>query len=63
MSPATDSVVLNSPEDWETWDTQFKAKAVASELWDLINPNVQEALFVTKPFAPRLESYDRKVER
>ena len=56
--------LLSSPEDWETWDTQFKAKSVASELWDLshlINPI--EALFATKPVAPKVEQYDKRAER
>jgi hypothetical protein len=56
-----ESVTLNSPEDWETWDTQFKAKAVASELWDLINPIAQEE--VPKPVAPKVEQYDKRAER
>jgi hypothetical protein len=47
-----ESVALNGPENWETWDTQFKAKAVASDLWDLINPTssaLEAVLFATKP--------------
>jgi hypothetical protein len=49
---AIESVTLNGPEDWATWDTQFKAKAVTSELWDLINLIAQEeVLFATKPVA------------
>jgi hypothetical protein len=51
--------VLNGPEDC----MQFKAKTVASELWDLINPNVQEeVLFATKPVAPKVEQCDKKAE-
>jgi len=48
------SVTLNGPEDWETWDTQFNAKAVASGLWDLINPIIaqEKVLFATKLVAP-----------
>lgn len=56
-----ESVTLNSPEDWETWDTQFKAKAVTSELWDLINLIAQEeVLLATKPVAPRWNNTTRE---
>jgi hypothetical protein len=52
--------MLNGPENWKTWDTQFKAKAVTSELWDLINPIAQEeVLFATRLVAPKVEQYDR----
>lgn len=58
------SVTLNGPEDWKTWDTQFKAKAVTSEFWDLINPIAQEeVLFATKLVAPKVEQHDKRAER
>ena len=46
--------MLNGAEDWNTWDTQFNAKAVTSELWDLINPIIaqEKVLFATKLWPP-----------
>ena len=59
-SQSTEKIALNGPDDWEVWRTQFKAKAVASELWDLIDPDAEGiASFTRKPVPPKVENYDK----
>ena len=64
-SQSTEKITLNGPDDWEVWSTQFKAKAVASELWDLIDPDAEGiASFTRKPVPPKVENYDkRRIQR
>ena|SRR5438270_653297 len=62
LSQSTETITLNGTEDWEPWSTQFKAKAVASELWDLINPEEEEpAPFEMKPAPPKVQDYDKRL--
>ena len=59
MSPNTDTtVILRGPEDWDKWDTQFRAKAVAYSLWEHINleATVPRA-FLTEPEEPNPSNY------
>jgi hypothetical protein len=64
-SQNTEKIALNGPDDWEVWSSQFKAKAVASEIWDLIDPDAEErASFTGKPVPPKVEDYDkRRIQR
>jgi hypothetical protein len=64
-SQSNEKIVLNGPDDWEVWSTQFQAKAVASELWDLIDPDLEQRLpFAKKPPPPKVEDYDkRRIQR
>jgi hypothetical protein len=60
-SQSIETIILKGPDDWEPWSTQFKAKAVASELWDLINPEEEAAPFDTKPVPPKVQDYDKRL--
>ena len=64
-SQSTEKITLNGPDDWEVWSTQFKAKAVASELWALIDPETEgRPSFTKKPVPPKVEDYDkRRIQR
>ena len=64
-SQSAEKIALNGPDDWEVWSTQFKVKAVASELWDLIDPDAEgRASFTRKPVPPKDENYDkRRIQR
>src|SRR5436305_7829484 len=59
MSSNTDStVILRGPDDWDKWDKQFRAKAVANSLWEHINPDAPDPkAFLTEPEEPRLSDY------
>ena len=59
---ATVEVTLNGPADWDSWDHQFKIKAVAANLWDHVDPEVDEPL-LKKPRMPLVGSYQRQVNR
>src|SRR5437763_12276023 len=59
MSSNTDSIViLRGPDDWDKWDKQFRAKAVANSLWEHIDPDALDPkAFLTEPEEPRLSDY------
>ena len=59
---ATVEVTLNGPADWDSWDHQFKIKAVAANLWDHVDPEVDEPL-LKKPRMPLVGSYQRQANR
>src|SRR5947209_10766429 len=58
----TIEVTLNGPADWDSWDHQFKIKAVAANLWDHVDPEVDEPL-LKKPRMPLVGSYQRQANR
>src|SRR5215471_9678311 len=47
-------VLLKSPDDWDTWDKQFKAEATRKNLLEQVNGT---ALFDTKPGKPELRRF------
>lgn len=49
-------IILKGPDDWPKWDSEFKAKAVAMDLWDYVKEETPEALF-TKPPMPDPETF------
>ena len=59
MSSNIDSAtILRGPDDWDKWDRQFRAKAVASSLWEQIYPDAPNPkAFLTEPEEPRLSDY------
>jgi len=60
-SQSAEKIALNGPDDWEVWSTQFKAKAVASELWDLIDPDVEgRTSFTRMPVPLKVKNYDKQ---
>ena len=59
---ATVEVTLNGSADWDSWDHQFKIKAVAANLWDHVDPEVNEPL-LKKPRMLLVRSYQRQVNR
>src|SRR5271169_5802261 len=54
---STIEVSLSGPADWDSWDHQFKIKAVAARLWDHID---QEEPLLKKPKMPLIGSYQRQ---
>src|SRR5271168_3201470 len=57
---STIEVSLSGPADWDSWDHQFKIKAVAARLWDHVD---QEEPLLKKPKMPLIESYQREAAR
>src|SRR6516162_1117160 len=59
MSSNTDSsVILRGPDDWDKWNKQFQAKAVAYSLWEHINPNARAPkALMTEPEEPKPGEY------
>src|SRR5436305_13207481 len=59
MSSTTDStVILRGLDDWDKWDKQFRAKAVACSLWEHIDPDAPDPkTFLTEPEEPKLSDY------
>lgn len=56
MSRTTGIAYLAKSDDWETWDTQFRAKAINAKLWDWIDPDgIREPL--KEPIRPRLSYF------
>ena len=64
MSSTTDStIILRSPDDWDKWDKQFRAKAVTNSLWEHINPDAPDPkAFLTEPEEPTLSDYTTTCE-
>ena len=62
----TKDVSLKGPEDWEAWNTQFRSKAISTDLWRLITPNEEDEdteTFAEKPIPPKIRDYDKKLTR
>ena len=61
----SENVSLKGPEDWETWNTQFKSKAISTDIWRLISPDEDEDTepFAEKPSPPKIKDYDKKLMR
>jgi len=59
ISTKNDSAAfLQGPGDWDKWNKQFQAKAVAYSLWEHIDPEAPETeAFLTKPPEPSLNDY------
>jgi hypothetical protein len=59
ISTKNDSTAfLQGPGDWDKWNKQFQAKAVAYSLWEHIDPEAPETeAFLTKPPEPSLNDY------
>ena len=57
MSSSQKKLTLSKPEDWNTWLSFIKTKAVNHQVWDLINPDLPfkpEAL--ERPFEPTFDA-------
>ena len=50
----TTEVKLTDPNDWDAWNHQFKAQAMASHLWEHID---QLEPLLPKPKMPLIEAY------
>ena len=61
MSQNTNSttiqVKLTGPTDWDNWNHQFKAEAIAAHLWEHIT---QDEPLLEKPSMPLITSYQRQ---
>src|SRR5271165_1303953 len=60
----SENVSLKGPEDWEAWNTQFKSKAISTDLWKLISlKQGQEDTepFAEKPTLPKISNYNKKL--
>src|SRR4051812_1169609 len=52
------TVILRGPDDWDKWDKQFRAKAVAYSLWKNIDPeDPNPKAFLIEPEEPRPRDY------
>ena len=58
-----ENISLKGPEDWETWNTQFKSKAISTDIWRLISPDEDTEPFAEKPSPPKIGDYDKKLLR
>ena len=62
----SENVSLKGPEDWETWNTQFKSKAISTDIWRLISPGDGQddtEPVAEKPTPPKIGDYDKKLLR
>ncbi|KAK9233904.1 hypothetical protein V1525DRAFT_414864 [Lipomyces kononenkoae] len=50
---------LTGPNDWEAWNRAFQILAMASHIWQNIDPD-QEKAFLTEPDAPSPSAYRRQ---
>jgi hypothetical protein len=60
---STENIQLKGPEDWEAWSTEFKTRAIAANIWRLINPRPGQRHtdpLREEPIAPQLSDYEKK---
>ncbi|KAI2630701.1 hypothetical protein GGR54DRAFT_583803 [Hypoxylon sp. NC1633] len=59
------TVILDALSQWEVWDWHFKARAVASDIWDRINPDLMDQHgnpikpWLTAPRKPYVQDYPK----
>jgi hypothetical protein len=61
-----ENIELKGPDDWESWSTQFKSKAISTKIWKLISPRDGQddtEPFAEEPIPPRIRDYDKKLDR
>jgi hypothetical protein len=59
-----ENVSLKGPNDWETWNTQFKSRAISTKLWKLISPREGQddtEPFVEEPSPLKIGDYNKKL--
>jgi hypothetical protein len=57
LTSADNNVFLNTPHEWENWNTQFQGLAVSLSVWELIEGT---EVPLTKPVMPHISSYHRQ---
>ncbi|KAJ8103702.1 hypothetical protein POJ06DRAFT_217226 [Lipomyces tetrasporus] len=55
---STEKIRLTGPNDWEAWNRAFQIRAMASHLWQNIDPDQAKA-FLTEPEAPSPSDFRR----
>jgi len=60
LTSADNNVFLNTPHEWENWNTQFQGLAVSLSIWDLIEG---AEVPLTKPVMPHISSYHKQSAR
>ncbi|KUL83009.1 hypothetical protein ZTR_09315 [Talaromyces verruculosus] len=49
-------IILSSKRDWEKWLQPIKSKALRTEVWDYINPDISDKKELTEPEAPKKDA-------
>src|ERR1700684_4619803 len=57
LTSADNNVFLNTPHEWENWNTQFQGLAVSLSVCELIEGT---EVPLTKPVMPHISSYHRQ---
>ena len=60
---STENIQLKGAEDWESWSTEFKTRAIAANIWRLITPKPGQRNtdpLREEPIAPQLSDYEKK---
>lgn len=60
---STENIELKGAEDWESWSTEFKTRAIAANIWRLITPRTGQRNtdpLREEPIAPQLSDYEKK---
>ena len=58
MSSNTDST-LNSSREWEAWNNDFQARAIALDLWSYVDPSTDGEALLEKPKRPEVTDYKK----
>lgn len=53
MAEKTTAVVLTSQKDWDEWIEVIKTSAIASDIWNLVNPSIPNPSTLEEPPAPK----------
>jgi hypothetical protein len=53
MAEKTTAVVLTSQKDWDEWIEVIKTSAIASDIWNLVNPSIPNPPTLKEPPAPK----------
>ena len=54
-------IKLNTSKEWKAWENLFKAKAIAKDLWEHINPECLEQPLFKKPTPPCISDFTKEV--
>ena len=59
MAEKTYETTLTSPTHWETWDAEFRTKAIDMALWDYIDPQQEGDDLLSRPIKPQFKDFAR----
>ena len=56
------TATYTTPKDWEPWQTEFRKRAEASDIWQFIDPD-EDLDWPEKPIKPIYQDYPKKLQR